>query len=429
MGARSRADGRGASTWFRKRGVGAPLTTCLIVWMVLASSARADHWPAWRGDSAGSGITKETDLPVEWGESRNIRWRVALPERGNSTPVVWGERVFVTQAIQAEHRRTVMCFHRADGRLLWQKGVVYDRPERTHKSNPYCSASPVTDGERVVASFGSAGLVCYDMNGRELWRREFAPLNHTWGNASSPILHDNLCIHYYGPGKGSFLTALDKKTGKTLWQFDEPVWNTEGRVDGFKGRPNGVVGTWSTPLVLDNELIMSFPMEVIAFDPPTGRIRWRCDGLNPLVYTSPIAGDGVIVAMGGYRGNTVAVKSTKRLWHKVNARGGIGSGVIAGGRIYFPARLIACLDLATGNTVWEEKVPGTKGGTWCSILLSGDRLYLPKQSGDIVVAKVRPSFEVLAVNSMKEKSNSSLAASNGELFFRTEQTLWCIKKP
>ncbi|MBT4819212.1 MAG: PQQ-binding-like beta-propeller repeat protein, partial [Lentisphaerae bacterium] len=235
--------------------------------------------------------------------------------------------------------------------------------------------------------------------------------------------------HYYGPGKGSFLIGLDKKTGKTLWQFDEPVWNPEGRVDGFKNKPPGVVGTWSTPLVVDNELIMGFPTEVIAFDPPTGRIRWRCDGLNPLVYTSPIAGDGVIVAMGGYRGNTVAIKSTQRLWHQVNAKGGIGSGVIKNGFIYFPARLIACLELATGNTVWEEKVPGTKGGTWSSILLSGDRLYLPLKSGDIVVAKVRPTFEVLAVNSMKEKSNSSLAASDGELFFRTEKTLWCIRKP
>ncbi|MEW6357080.1 MAG: PQQ-binding-like beta-propeller repeat protein [Planctomycetota bacterium] len=397
--------------------------------MVLTSSSRADNWPSWRGDSAGSGITTETDLPLEWSVTRNIRWRVPLPEPGNSTPIVWGERVFVTQAIEAENRRTLMCFHRADGRLLWQQGVVYDKPERTHKSNPYCSASPVTDGERVVAGFGSAGLVCYDMNGRELWRRDLGPLDNVWGNASSPVIHNNLCLHYHGPTKGAFLTALDKKTGATLWKFDEPVWNTEGRTDGFKDKPPGVVGTWSTPLVLDNELIMSFPMELIAFDPPTGRIRWRCGGLNPLVYTSPIAGDGVIVAMGGYRGNTIAVKSTQRLWHQAPGRGGVGSGVVKGGYIYFPASLIACLELATGNTVWEEKIPGGKGGTWSSILLSGDRLYLPRQSGDIVVVKVRPKFEVIAVNPLNERSNSSLAASDGELFFRTDQALWCIKKP
>jgi len=404
-------------------------TTFLLLLMILTSSARAANWPAWRGDAAGSGITTETNLPLKWSDTENIRWRVKLPERGNSTPIVWGDRVFVTQSIEAEKRRTVMCFHRADGRSLWQQGVVYDKPERTQKSNPYCSASPVTDGERVIASFGSAGLVCYDMNGRELWRRDFDPLDHIWGNASSPVLHDNLCIYYHGPGQGTFLTALDKKTGKTLWKFDEPTWDTIGRTDGFEGKTDGVVGTWSTPLVVGGELIMSFPMEVIAFDPATGRIRWRCGGVSPLVYDSAIAGEGVIVAMGGYRGNTVAVKSGQRLWHQVRAKGGIGTGVIKNGHIYFPAGPISCLELATGNTVWEEKIPGAKGGSWSSILLSGDRLYLPLQSGDIAVLKASPKFEVLAVNSLKEKSNSSLAASNGELFFRTEQTLWCIKKP
>lgn len=403
-------------------------TILLLLLMIFTSLARAGNWPAWRGDVAGSGITTETNLPLEWSDTENIRWRVALPERGNSTPIVWGERVFITQAVTPEKRRTVMCFHRADGRLLWQQGVVYDKPERTHKTNPYCSASPVTDGERVIASFGSAGLVCYDMNGRELWRRDFGPLDHTWGNASSPVIYQNWCFHYHGPGTNTFLIALDKRTGKTVWKFDEPVWNTEGRTDGFEGRPNGVVGTWSTPIIVGSELIMSFPMEIISFDPPTGKIRWRCGGLNPLVYTSPIAGEGVIVAMGGYRGNTLAVKGGKQLWHQVRAKGGIGSGVISRGFIYFPANQISCLELATGNTVWEEKAPGTKGGSWSSILLSGDRLYLPLQSGDVAVLKASPKFEVLAVNSLKEKSNSSLAASNGELFFRTEQTLWCIAK-
>jgi len=136
------------------------------------------------------------------------------------------------------------------------------------------------------------------------------------------------------------------------------------------------------------ELIMSFPMEIIAFDPLTGHIRWRRGGLNPLVYTSPIAGEGVIVAMGGYRGNTVAVKATQRLWHSVRA----------------------------------------KGGSCASLLLSGDRLYFALPSGDIAVLKLSPKFEVLSVNSLKEKSNSSLAASNGDRFFRTEQTLGCIGK-
>ncbi|MCX7824083.1 MAG: PQQ-like beta-propeller repeat protein [Verrucomicrobiae bacterium] len=408
-----------------------------------APCAVAANWPAWRGGAAGSGITTESNLPLKWSDTENIRWRVKLPERGNATPVVWGERVFITQAIEAEHRRTLMCFHRADGRLLWQKGVVYAEPERTHQSNPYCSASPVTDGERVITSFGSAGLVCYDMNGNELWRRDLGKLDHIWGNASSPVIYKNLCIHYHGPAKGAFLTALDKKTGRTLWKFDEPEWDATGRTDGFAGRTNGVVGTWSTPIVVRaghrDELVLSFPMETIAFDPATGRVLWRCGGLNPLVYNSAIFGEGVVVAMGGYHGNSLAVKAggegdvtaTRRLWHQVRAKGGIGSGVIKDGRIYFPAGQVCCLELATGKTVWEERIRGTKGGSWSSMLLAGDRIYLPLQSGDIVVVKAGPKFELLAVNSLKEPTNSSLAASNGELFFRTQQTLWCIsaRKP
>jgi outer membrane protein assembly factor BamB len=321
---------------------------------------------------------------------------------------------------------------------LWQKGVVYAEPERTHKSNPYCSASPVTDGERVIASFGSAGLVCYDLDGNERWKRDLGKLDHIWGNASSPVLYKDLCIHYHGPAKGAFLTALDKRTGKTVWKFDEPAWDTAGRTDGFEGKSDGVVGTWSTPIIVRagkrDELVLSFPMETIAFDPPTGRVLWRCGGLNPLVYNSAIFGEGVVVAMGGFRGNSLAVKAagegdvtaTRRLWHQVRAKGGIGSGVIKAGHIYFPAGQLACLELATGKTVWEERIPGAKGGSWSSMLLAGDRIYLPLQSGDIVVVKASPKFELLAVNSLKEQSNSSLAASNGELFFRTQQTLWCI---
>lgn len=411
--------------------------TALLLMAGSCLGARAGNWPAWRGDAAGSGITTEKNLPLEWSTERNIRWRAALPERGNSTPVVWGERVFITQAIEAENRRTLMCFHRSDGRLLWQKGVVYSEPERTHKSNPYCSASAVTDGERVIVSFGSAGLACYDMDGRELWRRDLGKLDHIWGNASSPVLYGDLCIHYHGPADKASLLALDKKTGKTVWKFDEPAWDTKDRTDGFKGKSDGVTGSWSTPLIIKagkrDELIMSFPMEVRAFDPKTGAELWRCAGLNPLVYDSAMAGNGTVVAMGGYYGNSLAVKAGgkgdvtgKRLWHQVRAKGGIGTGVIKDGRIYFGSGQVACQELATGNDVWEQKIPGVKGGSWSSMLLAGDRIYLPFQSGDIAVFKFSPKFELIAVNSLKEKSNSSLAASNGELFFRTEKTLWCI---
>ena len=131
--------------------------------------SHAANWPAWRG-ADGSGLTTEKDLPIQWSATENVRWKVALPERGNSTPIVWNQKVFITQAVQ--NRRTLICFDRASGKQLWQAGPAYEEKETSHLTNPYCSASPVCDGERVIAWFGSAGIYCYDLEGKELWHRD-----------------------------------------------------------------------------------------------------------------------------------------------------------------------------------------------------------------------------------------------------------------
>jgi len=158
----------------------------LIVALAAAPSL-AGEWPTWRGP-AGTGIADETGLPLEWNAETNVTWRVPLPGPGNSTPIVWGDRVFVTQSLEEGARRTVMCFNRADGALLWQQAVEFSGEETTHQTNPFCAASPVTDGERVIAWHGSAGLVAYDFEGNELWRRDLGSFHHIWGNAASPVL-------------------------------------------------------------------------------------------------------------------------------------------------------------------------------------------------------------------------------------------------
>jgi len=225
----------------------------VVCFAVVAGNALAGNWPSWRGDAAGSGITTEKNLPTEWSATKNVKWRTELPDIGNSTPVVWGNRVFVTQAIKDEDFRGTLCFDRKTGKQLWKAGVTYDKKEKTHATNPYCAASPVTDGERVIASYGPAGLAAYDFEGKELWNREFPPIEHVWGWATSPILYKNLCIFYYGPGEGAFLIALDKKTGKTVWKFDEPKWDVSKRTDGRD--PDNVkpeyVGMFCTPIVVD----------------------------------------------------------------------------------------------------------------------------------------------------------------------------------
>jgi outer membrane protein assembly factor BamB len=410
--------------------------------LALTSPLQAANWPAWRGPD-GSGVTPEKSLPTRWSATENVRWRIPLPDRGNSTPAVWGHQVFVTQAVEKDNTRLLICFSRHDGKLLWQQSVKWEAKEESHKENPPCSASPVIDGERVIVSHASAGVFCYDLSGKEQWRRELGRLEFEWGSGSSPVLHGDACILYHGPGKGAHLIALDKRTGKTLWKYDEPAIDVGQRTDGFRGQEPGVICTYSTPIIVKapgrDELLMSFPRYLRAFDPRTGQELWHCDGLNPLVYTSPIHGDGIAVAMGGYFGNTIAVKTggsgdvtaTHRLWQAERTKAGIGSGVVRGGHIYTvnASGIAECIELKTGRNVWTERVKGDgpKSDTWSSMVLSSDRLYILNQSGDCVVLKASPKFEIIGANSVgNEMCNASLAVSDGDLFIRTHKHLWCI---
>ena len=426
-----------------------PALIAILLPLLTAAPLFAANWPMWRG-ADGLGTTKERNLPVRWSATENVRWKIELPDRGNSTPAVWGDKVFVTQAIVKDSLRTLMCFDRRNGKLLWQKSTTHEAKEKTHPTNPYCSASPSTDGERVIVCHGSAGVFCYDFEGKELWKRDLGKQDYDWGSGSSPVLHGDVCILYYGPGKDSKLVGLDKKTGKTVWEYAEQDIDVGKRTDGFSSNDEmgkkggrGMVCTYSTPIVVKaagrDEVIMSFPRYVRAFDPKTGKELWSCDGLNPLVYTSPLYADGIVVAMGGFFGTSIAVKAggsgdvteTHRLWQQVRTKAGIGSGVIHDGHIYFLSAdgIAECQELKTGKRVWFERAKGSgpKGDSWSSMVLAGDRIYILNQSGDCIVLRASPKFELLAANSIgNEMSNSSIAPSNGEIFIRTHKHLWCI---
>ena len=395
---------------------------------------QADNWPFWRGDPFGSGVTRETELPRSWSKDENVHWRIELPDRGNSTPIIWGDRIFVTQAVDAEKWRGLICLDRESGKEIWKNGLTYEKKERTHRDNPFCSASPATDGKIIAASYGSAGLVVYDLEGKERWKRDFGAIDHVWGNSSSPVLYGDLVIHYHGPGKGAFLTALDKATGETKWKWNEPDWKPGKRTDGFRDRESGgVIGSFSTPIIVrsgDRDiLVMSFPMDLKAFDPETGEELWTCRGLNPLVYTSPIAAGGNIIAMGGYYGNSIGVNGKgERLWQEVRHFGGIGTGVIKEGYLYAQdsGGIVRCVETKTGQTIWKERLPGA-GKSWGSFLLAGDLIYTLSQPGDTVVFKASPEkLEVVGRGDVGERTNSSLVPSQGRIYIRTYQSLWCI---
>src|ERR1043166_1106056 len=183
------------------------LTSAIILWSVL--SGAANKWPAWRGPE-GTGASTEKNLPLKWGTNENVRWRAGLRGPGNSSPIPWGNRVFVSQAVKEDNRRMLICFDRESGKQLWQSGVTYADDEPTQESNPYCSGTPATDGERVYVCFGSAGVYAYDFNGKESWHRDLGKLNHMFGNAVSPILYRDLCILKFGPDEKARLVALNK---------------------------------------------------------------------------------------------------------------------------------------------------------------------------------------------------------------------------
>ncbi len=348
-----------------------------FIFPLLASAAFAADWPAWRGP-LGTGITEEKDLPVKWSATENVKWRVPLPEPGNSTPVVWGDRIFLTQAVG--DRRTVMCLSRADGKLLWQQGVTAKEKESSHPTNPYCSASPVTDGERVIVSFASDGLFCYDLDGKELWSRtDLGRQIHIWGAGVSPVIHGDLCFLNFGPGETTYLLAVDKKTGRTVWKHDEE--SGYGQATRDKPGNQTFVGSWSTPVVMSVEgkeqLLMSWPGRLAAYDPATGREIWSCSGFTPLVYTSPIYGDGIVAALSGFGGSAFAVRAggsgdvteSRRVWFQPHSPQRIGSGVVHEGHIYIqndPGTACASTSRRARSSGRSACVAGRTGRRSCS---------------------------------------------------------------
>jgi outer membrane protein assembly factor BamB len=406
-----------------------------VLFITLVPSFAA-NWPGWRGPD-GDGRSAEKEVPLRWSATEHVRWKAPLPEGGNSSPIVWGQRVFITQALEKGTRRAVMCFDRADGKLLWQKETLYQNKESTHAENPYCSATPVTDGRRVIASFGSAGMVCYDFSGRELWRKDLGKLEHIWGNASSPFLCGDLAILWCGPGERQFLLAVDKTSGETVWEYREPGGNKGADKDA-----NSWVGSWSTPIIVPagdhDELVLCVPEKVKAFDPRTGKELWSCGGLSKLVYTSPIHAQGIVVAMSGFHGPAMAVRTggtgevteTHRLWrHTEKIPQRIGSAVMVGEHVYHLNEngQAQCFALRTGDELWINQRLSADP-SWGSLVAAAGRLYVTNKTGETFVLRADPKFELLAKNKIDERVLASLAVADGELFIRSYNHLWCIRE-
>jgi outer membrane protein assembly factor BamB len=412
----------------------------LSLWISLAiiAHASADNWPGWRG-SNGLGHSSARDLPLNWSEKENVRWKTPLPDTGNASPAVWGDHIFLTQATHRGTKRGVLCIDRKTGKEKWSYFIEQKKVEPTHGTNPYGAATCATDGERVITSLGSAGLLCLDFDGNELWRKDLGEFVHIWGTASSPILHGDLCYLWCGPGERQFLIALDKKKGNEVWRHEEQGGQSGLGKDGAKA---AWVGSWSTPVIAKigdhEELILSVPKKVKAFDPKTGKELWSCDGLTDLVYTSTVVSpDGVVIAMSGYGGSGLAVRAggtgdvtkTHRLWHHPRNPQRIGSCVIVGEHAFHvnePGQA-SCFELKSGKDLWNQE--RLTGKTWGSPVYAAGRIYVTNYDGETFVFKPDPTkLDVLARNKLPDTVLASIAIADGDILIRGYKFLWCIAK-
>jgi outer membrane protein assembly factor BamB len=362
-----------------------------------------------------------------------------LPDRCNSSPVVAEGRVLVTCATDGGKVRGLYAFDRRDGRALWTQTVTYDREDPTHGTNPYCGSSPAVADGKVIVWHGSAGVHCYDLDGKPLWSRDLGEFRHIWGYGSSPVVVDGIVYLNCGPGPRQALYALDLGTGSTRWEHPIPGGES-GDEPAADGKRAEWTGSWTTPVVtrIDDrlQLLVGLPKQMQSFDAATGEPLWSIAGLGPLFYTDVLVGDGMGVAMSGFHGPAIGFRlggrgdmtEQNRLWHHTSRNPQrIGSGVIVGEHLFIANEIgvAQCLEVKTGVERWKERLPG--GKLWGSMLSADGRLYVTNFDGTTLVLAPNPErLELLAENRLNEPSNSTPALSNGEIFLRTFKHLYCI---
>jgi outer membrane protein assembly factor BamB len=328
-----------------------------------------------------------------------------------------------------------MCFHRADGQLAWQQHVDVVEEEPTHETNPYCSASPVTDGQVVIAWHDGAGVYAYDLDGEPLWHFNPNVPQHVWGGGSSPLLVEDLVVLNCGATTRPFVVAVNKTTGEQVWRYDA--------VASYSHNPTDFWGSWSSPVVLggsgSQRIAVHLPQRLETLDLRSGQRLWTVSGPGPLAYATPLFNDDLIVAMSGYHGPALAVRlggqgdvtATHRLWvDTAKNPQRVGTGVLVNQHIYIlnEPGIAWCLEADTGEILWKQRLGS--GQSWSSAVHAEGRLYLGNTGGSTFVLEPNPDkCQVLAENHLNEPTRASPALSNGQIFLRTYQHLYCLDTP
>jgi len=398
-----------------------PVGPKLAISAVLPAAGAEKHWPRFRGPS-GQGLTGLKGLPVTWSkDSDNILWRTKVPGQGNSSPIVWGEHIFVTSASEDGNERFLHCF-RKGGKLLWSRKAP-ERPAETgvRDKNGYATSTPVTDGERVIAFLGSCGLVCYDFKGELQWQYDDFRIATTHGSGSSPVLYKDSVILVQDQNRSpSIFVALDKRTGKLLWK---------------RNRDRAM--TWCTPVVLRvgdrDELIFGGAETVKGYDPKSGKELWSLKGPTYEVVPAVVFGNGLIYSASGRNGPTIALRpggsgdvtETHLAWRAVRGGPHVPTPLYLDRRLYTvnDFGVATCHDAETGRLIWQQRITDRFSA---SPVEAGGLLYFPAESGVTYVLKAADRFEIVAENDLGAPILASPAVVDGKLLLRTQDELVCI---
>ena len=400
-------------------------------------TAAAD-WSRFRGPG-GMGASDATGLPVSWSASENIAWKTAMPGPGASSPIVFGDHIYLTcysgHFVPGEPggsleqlKRHLMAVRRTDGEILWSQAVAAKLPEEEKiREHGYAASTPAADAERVYVFFGKSGAFAFDHAGKQLWQADVGSKASGWGSAASPVLHKDLVI-VNASVESESLVALDKRTGKEKW------------------RAGGIKEAWNTPLVVTaasgrQELIVATAGKVLAFDPDSGKPLWSCKtDIGWYMVPSVVAAQGVVYCLGGRSGvAALAVRAggsgdvtdSHRLWTSQKGSN-VSSPVYHDGHLYWmhEQRGTACCAKAdTGEMVYEERLAGA-GQVYASPLLAEGRLYYLTRNGMMFVLAAKPKFEQIGTNQLGDRSvfNGSPAVAGNRLLLRSDKYLYCLGK-
>jgi outer membrane protein assembly factor BamB len=417
---------------------------------VLAGQApSADrYWPQWRGPLA-TGASKHAEPPIEWSETKNVRWKIEIPGRGMASPVIWGDRIYLPTAVPVGvsleashsarggseppdvHRFVLLAINRRDGRIVWERVAREERPhEAAHAENgTWSSSSALTDGEHVFAYYESRGLFAYDMEGKLLWEKDLGDkqMRQQFGEGSTPALHGNRLVIVWDHQGQSFITALDKRTGKEIWRVNREE-----------------IDTWATPLIVENagrmQVVVSGMNRLRSYDLETGEVVWHTQGLTMNAIPSPVTAEGMVFATSGFRGNNLKairladakgdITGTNAIvWTLDRDTPYVPSPLLYDGILYIlksNSGILSAFDAKTGKPHFQlQRLDGVPN-VFSSPVGAGGRVYITGREGTTLVIRSGPTFEVVGKNTLDDGFDASPAVVDNEIYLRGYKYLYSI---